>query len=153
MARLFFSLSGFLITRLLLDDRAVTIRIDFRTFRLLRVLRLHPTLAAASLGVWVLGLAVGDRVCRVPCVLSALYRDANWCAYSGHSGLVSGAHWTFRWRRTTWPGTPARLLFSQTGGPRTGGAVVLVVLVLVLSLPRPTMEAVRGSYPRCIPIV
>ncbi len=60
---MFFVLSGFLITTLLLEERARTGRLSLRYFYARRALRLLPALGflLAFVAVWVLaGLAVGD---------------------------------------------------------------------------------------------
>jgi peptidoglycan/LPS O-acetylase OafA/YrhL len=57
---MFFVLSGFLITALLLDEHAQTGRIRLRAFYMRRILRLYPALIAAA------ALAVGLAALRMP---------------------------------------------------------------------------------------
>jgi peptidoglycan/LPS O-acetylase OafA/YrhL len=58
---LFFVLSGFLITTLLLEESAVTGRISLRRFYARRALRLLPALAVMLAGFIVVSVAVGDN--------------------------------------------------------------------------------------------
>src|SRR5690349_10898844 len=56
----FFVLSGFLITTLLLEERAATGRVDLRAFYVRRARRLLPALAAATVVYLVATAVVGD---------------------------------------------------------------------------------------------
>jgi peptidoglycan/LPS O-acetylase OafA/YrhL len=75
----FFTLSGFLITSLLLGERARTGRIDLRSFYLRRARRLLPAALACLAGVGILGRlgAFGSRDLG-PELLGALAQVANW---------------------------------------------------------------------------
>lgn len=56
----FFALSGFLITSLLLGERETTGRLDFRAFYLRRALRLFPALFAVVAAVWIATALAGE---------------------------------------------------------------------------------------------
>jgi peptidoglycan/LPS O-acetylase OafA/YrhL len=75
----FFTLSGFLITSLLLGERSRTGRIDLRSFYLRRARRLLPAALACLAGVGTLGSlgAFGGRDLG-PELLAALAQVANW---------------------------------------------------------------------------
>ena len=79
---LFFVLSGFLITSLLLEERSATNRIEYRDFYVRRALRLLPALAvllAVLADAVVIGIATRSDVRDVPWVLGFA---TNW-AYAG----------------------------------------------------------------------
>src|SRR5687768_284207 len=76
----FFTLSGFLITSLLLGERASSGRIDVRAFYLRRLRRLLPASLVCLTGIAVL-VAVGTIAARTDLrsgVLGAVFQVANW---------------------------------------------------------------------------
>jgi len=89
----FFTLSGFLITTLLLEDREAHGRIRYGHFYRLRALRLLPALIALIAFVCVLGVFV-DGFVHVGSVLATLFYVQNW--YSGIGGTrdALGHTWT-----------------------------------------------------------
>jgi peptidoglycan/LPS O-acetylase OafA/YrhL len=82
----FFTLSGFLITMLLLDERARTGRIAIRAFYLRRLRRLLPASLLCLLGIAVLAAAgaVAVRSDLRTGVLAAVFQAANWEQLLGH---------------------------------------------------------------------
>lgn len=91
---LFFVLSGFLITSLLLEERERTGRIDLLGFYKRRARRLLPGLfvfLAVIGGVYVLG-GVGDRVAGV--ILPPLFYYANWHVVLGGNLPLVGHTWS-----------------------------------------------------------
>ena len=58
---LFFVLSGFLITVLLVQEKAKHGRIDFKAFYIRRALRLLPAMLGLLTALWVATLVLGDR--------------------------------------------------------------------------------------------
>jgi peptidoglycan/LPS O-acetylase OafA/YrhL len=87
---IFFVLSGFLITTLLLEERARSGRVSFRRFYWRRALRLLPALAAL-LGVVALLLAVAGRAGEIAGdIVPVLFYVMNWTTVAGHNpGLLS----------------------------------------------------------------
>ena len=87
---LFFVLSGFLITTLLLEEQARFGRVSFRRFYWRRALRLLPALAALLVVVALL-LAVTGRSREIfGDVVPVLLYVMNWTTVAGHNpGLVS----------------------------------------------------------------
>lgn len=143
----FFVLSGFLITSILLRERDRTGRISFRNFYLRRALRLLPALALTLvLGVLIAYLLYpGSANDTLKEAIAAVFYVANWLVALGqvHSGLLIHT-WTlsieeqFYW---TWPLLLYALL--AVGGRRAalGATLVLVGVVLVHRL-----TGVPGSY-------
>src|SRR5271157_2250169 len=131
---LFFVLSGYLITSLLLAERGRTGRVDLRAFYVRRALRLFPALAAVLLVVAGL-LAIG----AMPATATANtdYRIvfagvvayvANWVAVAGQSIGMLGHCWSLAVEEQFYILWPTLLL----AGLRFGrGRLALAVLLLV----------------------
>ena len=93
---LFFVLSGFLITTLLLQEHAATGRVSLRSFYRRRVLRLAPALvvvvALTPVVLWTLGDdRLGQTLRSVP---SALFYVMNWQEAAGASGGMLSMTWS-----------------------------------------------------------
>ena len=128
---LFFVLSGYLITSLLLAEREKSGRVDLKAFYIRRALRLFPALAAVLLVVVVvllLGLApsaaLEDTNYGVVIVGVVLY-VANWVAVAGQSIGLLGHTWSLAVEEQfyiVWPtlliflDTPYRLFLDLHGG-------------------------------------
>jgi peptidoglycan/LPS O-acetylase OafA/YrhL len=88
---IFFVLSGFLMTHILLQERIATGTIRFGNFYISRALRLYPALVALVAVVTVYSLVVPDAV-RSGASLSgwfpALFYFANWVRAFGHPGAL-----------------------------------------------------------------
>jgi peptidoglycan/LPS O-acetylase OafA/YrhL len=144
---IFFVLSGFLITSILLAEHERTGRISFQRFYMRRALRLLPALAVTLLlGVLIAQLiypkSAGDTVHEA--FAAALY-VANWVVAFGqvHSGLLIHT-WTlsieeqFYW---TWPLALAVLL--RIGGRRLALRVTIAVIAVVVVH---RLMGVQGAY-------
>jgi peptidoglycan/LPS O-acetylase OafA/YrhL len=93
----FFVLSGFLITRLLLEERRSSGGVNLRNFYARRALRLLPALFA-FLTVWTTAMLAtgppGDREYVVTCVAVVLFYVANWAAISGFPMVILLHTWS-----------------------------------------------------------
>jgi peptidoglycan/LPS O-acetylase OafA/YrhL len=90
----FFSLSGFLITSLLLEERAATGHVDLRAFYIRRARRLFPALAVVMVVYLVVTAAVGDD--RTIVALAGISYAANILLASG-SSIFRGSGLTHLW--------------------------------------------------------
>jgi peptidoglycan/LPS O-acetylase OafA/YrhL len=90
----FFVLSGFLITTILLEERNRTGRMDFRAFYGRRVRRLAPALAVMIATYLAITAALGEN--RLLVVLAGVFYSSNIVLASG-SHLFDGSHVTFLW--------------------------------------------------------
>ncbi len=91
---IFFVLSGYLITRLLLAERRQTGTISLRRFYVRRVLRLYPALAVTCVAVLLLGLAAHRLSVIGPSVVASAFYYANWWLYTGHDMVLLDHTWT-----------------------------------------------------------
>lgn len=127
---LFFVLSGFLITTLLVDERARTERIDFSRFYLRRAARLLPALLLLLVAAAVMVSIVQPRGGAIAIVASILY-TANWVQAS-HGDLFPIQHtWTLSIEEQfyiVWP-----LLLSLLLLLRRRWALYAVILAFVAS--------------------
>src|SRR5437868_12187219 len=83
---IFFTLSGFLITSLLLSEHVSSGRIDFRAFYVRRLRRLLPAALLCITGIAVLA-SIGTIAARSDLragVLGAVFQVANWEQLLGH---------------------------------------------------------------------
>jgi peptidoglycan/LPS O-acetylase OafA/YrhL len=86
----FFLLSAFLITDLLLRERTLTGRIDIRSFYMRRILRIWPLYFAVFLGLCILGQFIPGASTRDPLAWTAFtFFTANW--YISHHGWIAGS--------------------------------------------------------------
>jgi peptidoglycan/LPS O-acetylase OafA/YrhL len=113
----FFVLSGFLITTLLLREHRLTGTIRFKSFYVRRILRLYPALVLAALGIVVLGLMTHeepDRLC-----LSAgasLFYVGNLANYSGRGSILFSHMWSLALEEqfyVVWPAVVLLLLNAR----------------------------------------
>lgn len=134
----FFVLSGFLITRLLLEERADTGRIRWGAFYIRRVRRLVPALVA-MVAVTVLAgwLLLGRSLWREGVV--ALSYLGNWAIIDGHFLGPLGHVWTLAIEEQFYIVWPAVIGLLALLRPRF--AVVILVLGIMTSI------AVRQSSP------
>lgn len=147
---LFFGLSGFLITSLLLAEHAASGRISLRRFYVRRALRLYPALYA-MLGAYLLFVAFGDA--RTPlhdALVGAGYVSVyvfNWAkAASARLPIELGPLWTLSVEEQFylfWPLTLIALL-RFVRAPRSL-ARGIAAGVLALWILRPVLWAVYGS--------
>ncbi len=151
----FFALSGFLITSLLLREHAARGRVSLGRFYARRILRLYPALLLACVGVIGLGVLThrADRV--APAAVAALGYVSNWWIYLGRPAPLLEHTWTLAIEEhfyLIWPPT-LMLLLSGRPGRRRWGAVVIAVAAALLIVRWPVADAVRDSYARGVPIV
>jgi peptidoglycan/LPS O-acetylase OafA/YrhL len=126
---LFFVLSGFLITVLLLEERDRSGRIDFRAFYQRRARRLLPAL--------ILFLAVVLLVTRdVPTVAGALFYVANWVYVFGSELYPIGHTWSLGVEEQFYVVWPALLvgLLAVLRDERRLAAVLVGIIVVSIAL-------------------
>lgn len=135
----FFVLSGFLITRLLLDEHRARGRIDLKAFYARRALRLLPALALVCLVVVALAVAFGRQVtATVEGAGAALFYVANFWLYSGHPMPLLDHTWTLSLEEQfylLWPLLLVGLLAVRRPGRVAIVVGVLGVLAVLLLLP------------------
>ena len=147
---LFFVLSGYLITSLLLAEKASSGRIDLRAFYVRRALRLFPALAAVLIVVATLliaGLVPREATYGTDyriVFIGVIGYVANWVAVAGPSIGMLGHTWSLAVEEqfyNLWPG----LLLA---GLRLGRSrLVLIVLLLVfLDTPYRLLLDVNGGF-------
>ncbi|GAB6900223.1 acyltransferase family protein [Kineosporia succinea] len=133
----FFVVSGFLITALLLREHERTGRVDLRQFYVRRALRLLPPLLfmlAVTLPV-VLTIMHGDmRINPVVSLLSVVFYVANWANVFVNVGT---GIWTHTWSLSIeeqfyliWPLVLIWVLARRRRSPAVGLAVVIAVVVV-----------------------
>ena len=151
----FFALSGFLITALLLREHDRAGRVNLGHFYLRRVLRLYPALVLVCLGAMAIAV-VAHKLGEVgPAALAALAYVTNWWVYTGHPATLLEHTWTLAIEEhyyLLWPailvaGLSRRRLLRVAAGL----AILLVVVLLTVRWPG-DLDAVRGSYLRGAPI-
>lgn len=127
---LFFTLSGFLITSLLLEERTRNGRLAFGAFYLRRALRLLPALVVVVAGVWVLNLMLDLYWVTPEASIAALFYATNFWILHESSGVL-GHTWSLSLEEQfylTWP--LALALLFRVGRHRA----VLVASVVLGSL-------------------
>jgi peptidoglycan/LPS O-acetylase OafA/YrhL len=147
---LFFVLSGYLITSLLLAERTKLGRVDLRAFYVRRALRLFPALVAVLIAAAVL-LAVGvvPRAATYDTnygivFAGVIFYVANWVAVAGQSiGMLSHT-WSLAVEEQFYIFWPAVLLAGlRFGRSRLALAVLLLV---VLDIPYRLMLDLNGGF-------
>lgn len=152
----FFALSGFLITAILLSEIAKHGRVRLRRFYFRRLLRLYPALVATCLLVLAAGAAGGELSSAWRGIMAALLYVANWWMYTGHEAPLLDHTWTLAIEEHfyfVWP----LLLLTLTNRRRwvsAIGALVAFAVMLIIFVPwSASIENVRGTYLRGFPIV
>jgi len=129
--RVFFVLSGFLITTLLLEERATTGTISIRGFYERRVARIFPAFYVYVFAVVVLKLS-GFLDFQWPPILAAATYTWNysvlWNAQVGTAGMMLGHFWTLCLEEQFYLVWPALLMFA---GPRWARRVALAAVLLL----------------------
>lgn len=148
----FFALSGFLITSLLLREHRRHQAIDLRRFYIRRVLRLYPALLALCLGVVALGLVTGEEQV-VPAAAAALLYLANWWIYTGHEAPLLEHTWTLAIEEHFYVVWPILLILLLQRRLRWLGVAGVVAAVVAVSIDWGQFDAVRGTYLRGSAIV
>jgi peptidoglycan/LPS O-acetylase OafA/YrhL len=131
---LFFVLSGFLITSLLLAEKARYGRVDLRAFYVRRALRLFPALAAALIVVALLavtGLMPQDARAGVDyriVLAGVVCYVANWVAVAGQPIGMLGHTWSLAVEEQFYILWPALLLLGLRLGRRWFAMIVLLLI-------------------------
>ncbi|WP_277452454.1 acyltransferase [Janibacter sp. DB-40] len=152
----FFALSGFLITSILLGELHRHGRLRLIRFYGRRVLRLYPALLVTCVLVVVAGLITGNLTEVGPGAAAALVYLGNWWMYTGHPAVFLEHTWTLAIEEHFYAVWPLLLvvLFSSRRWVRALGVSACLVLIAVLFSPWPeSIEPVRGTYLRGFPIV
>lgn len=142
----FFVLSGYLITELLLRERAQAGRIDVISFWLRRAARLYPALLLTVLAVVVSG-AVAGHVDWLASVVSVTYTSNLWMV-TGHALGPLGHTWSLAAEEQFYLLWPLCLWFATTSR-RVGmlaGATAGLSLCLLLVLGRPFGSIEHGVF-------
>jgi peptidoglycan/LPS O-acetylase OafA/YrhL len=128
----FFTLSGFLITGLLLEEHDRARRVDMRAFYVRRVRRLLPALAVSTIVVVLAGLWLGEWWLEWRDVPPVVLYYGNWIeAGPGDLGAL-GVTWSLAIEEQFYLLWPLGLLWLAKRGRRTVTAVALVGCVLSL---------------------
>jgi peptidoglycan/LPS O-acetylase OafA/YrhL len=132
----FFVLSGFLITRLLLEERARTGRVDIAAFMWRRAARLLPALALLVAWIviaeFVFGV-YGDRSGVTRGLLATVFYARNWLTVAGAGEPALGMAWSLSVEEQfylVWPFVFAAV--ARRWGSRTTGLVAAGVLAVAL---------------------
>jgi peptidoglycan/LPS O-acetylase OafA/YrhL len=133
---LFFVLSGYLITSLLIAERDEFGRVDLRAFYVRRALRLFPALAAVLLVVAALAVtgwmpqAAKEGVNYSIVLVGVVGYAANWVAVAGQSIGMLGHTWSLAVEEQFYIVWPALLLLGlRMGRSRLALAVLILVLL------------------------
>lgn len=147
---IFFVLSGFLITSLLLRERATTGRVSLRHFYMRRILRLYPALVMAAVGVVVLAVLDGDLGAALPGVASALvYMSHVTIALGVDSGLLSHT-WTLSLEEHYYLFWPVVLLGLLRGGWWRWASIAALAGLAVMVVPGVLPGALPEMYWRAL---
>ncbi|MGC5585126.1 acyltransferase family protein [Ornithinimicrobium sp. W1665] len=143
---IFFVLSGFLITSLLLRERATTGRVSLRHFYMRRILRLDPALIMAAMGVLLLAWLDGELREALPGVASALvYMSHVTIALGVDSGLLSHT-WTLSLEEHYYLYWPVVLLGLLRGGWWRWVAIAGLVALALMVIPGLLPGTLSGMY-------
>lgn len=152
----FFALSGFLITSILLGELGRTGGLRLGRFYVRRILRLYPALVSTCVLVVAAGTATGQLGEVAPGAVAALVYLANWWMYTEHPAPLLEHTWTLAIEEHFYALWPVLLigLFSRRWWLRLTVVAVCVVLLAVLFSPWPEpITHVRATYLRGFPIV
>lgn len=150
----FFGLSGFLITALLLREHHNLGRISLPQFYARRILRLFPALVLACLGVLALAFVSDNLDVGGPAVLAALFYVAHLWIYSGHEGWLLEHTWTLSLEEhfyLLWPGLVVGFLAPRRW--RVLAVVAAVAALFVLASPWVLPDGIREAYARGTPMI
>lgn len=152
----FFALSGFLITSILLTEIARHRTVRLRRFYVRRLLRLYPALVATCLLVAVVGVVGGNVSDTIPGVGAALLYVANWWQGLDRPMLFLEHTWTLAIEEHFYIAWPLLLigLTSRRRWAQALAGLISVALLVALFTPWPEpITPVRGTYLRGFAIV
>jgi peptidoglycan/LPS O-acetylase OafA/YrhL len=147
---LFFVLSGFLITSLLLAERAKNGRVDLRAFYIRRVLRLFPALAATLVVVALLAItglmpqSASQGVDYRIVLAGVVCYVANWVGVAGPALGMLGHTWSLAVEEQFYILWPTLLLLGLRLG-RTRLALIMLLLVF-LDTPYRLLLDLNGGF-------
>lgn len=152
----FFALSGFLITSLLLVETQRHAHIRLLRFYMRRMLRLWPALVATCALVMAAAAATGQLSDAAPGTLAVLVYIGNWWMYTGRPAPLLDHTWTLAIEEhfyAVWPLLLSGLCSRRRAlrGLAVGGAIAVLTLIFI-PWPEPITH-VRGTYLRGFPIV
>ena len=147
---IFFVLSGFLITTLLLEERARSGRVSLRRFYWRRALRLLPALAVLLLVVVVMMGLAGRAEEIAGDVLPALFYVMNWTIVAGNNPGILGHTWSLSVEEQFYLAWPLVLLglLALGRGRLTWVSGLLIAAMLVSIVLRVLLWAGPGGYYR-----
>ena len=152
----FFALSGFLITMLLLGEHRTSGRIALGRFAIRRLLRLYPALVVLCLGVLALSILAHRFGDMAAAVAAGLLYVSNWWLYTGHDMVLLDHLWTLAIEEhfyLLWP-TLLTLSLARSRPARAAATALVVAAVVVLVVPWAAAVApVKDSYVRGAPIL
>ena len=133
---LFFVLSGYLITSILVAEHARVGRVGFRTFYLRRALRLFPALGALLLTVVVASVVFhiqpGPPTRLGPTVAAVVAYVGNWYQALGNPLGILGQTWTLAVEEQFYIIWPTLLVLAMAVvSPRTAGILILGLAILI----------------------
>jgi len=131
--QLFFALSGFLITRLLIEEYASSGHVDYRAFVLRRAFRILPAYYAFLAGSYVLDHLAGARWSTGMTVSSLTYLYNYWAAAQGSPVTPLSHTWSLSVEEHFYLLWPLAFLALARKGPRilARGCAGLVVMVMI----------------------
>jgi len=153
----FFALSGFLITSLLLRERSVSASIDLRAFYARRALRLVPALVVLVAGVVGIALVSGHLASVLPGAIATLLYLSNWWNFSsGHDMPLLEHTWTLSIEEhfyLVWPIILIGLASARRWARWLALTGILVICAVMVTEWPESWDGVRQSYLRSVPIV
>jgi peptidoglycan/LPS O-acetylase OafA/YrhL len=130
----FFVLSGFLITSLLLEEHAATGRVSFRAFYARRALRLLPALAPLVVIAGAAMIARDPSTETVGFLLSVIFYTANWAIVFGQSPGLLQHTWSLAIEEQFYLLWPPLLLWLLRGVRRRGALLLLMSATVALAV-------------------
>jgi peptidoglycan/LPS O-acetylase OafA/YrhL len=145
---LFFTLSGFLITALLLGELADSGRVDMRAFYIRRARRLLPALALLVAGLAAVHAVAGDLASWLPRTWPVALYVGNWGYLAGVLPHDLSHTWSLAIEEQFYLLWPAAFVLLARSGRALVGTVGLIGLSLLVSLPDwPAMGAAYYGSP------
>ncbi|QGF23900.1 acyltransferase family protein [Raineyella fluvialis] len=153
---IFFALSGFLITWLLVAERERTGRVSISDFYARRGLRLLPALMVTLAMVSFLSIASERPGVILRGALASLLYVSNWWKFTGHDMPLLDHTWTLAIEEHFYLIWPLLVLLgsSRSRARRVPALVLGVALIVVMVLPwAPSVALVKGTYLRGVSIL